>query len=243
MLELFSVNRPELSVSEMARRSGMPKSTTHRLVGDLLAAGILERGDRGVRLGLRLFELGHLAPSQRTLREIALPYAHSLNEITGLTCNVAVRDGLDIIYVEKISMRNLRVPHSRAGGRLPLHCTALGKAILAHSEHDLVESVLAEELPRISPQTIIDPVLLRRELARVRETGVAYDVEESRAGLFCVGAPILGAHGRVVGAISVTGATGVSQAQRFGPAVRASAMALSRNLGHQPRHRMATAMT
>ncbi|QGN33691.1 IclR family transcriptional regulator [Microlunatus sp. Gsoil 973] len=240
LLELFTVNRPELSVSEMARRSGMPKSTTHRLVGDLLAAGILERGDRGVRLGLRLFELGQLAPSQRTLREIALPFAHSLNEVTGLTCNVAVRDGTEIMYVEKISMRNLRVPHSRAGGRLPLHCTALGKAILAQSEHDLIESVLSGELPRLSPQTITDPELLRRELARVRETGIAFDVEESQPGLFCVGAPILGPQSRVVGAISVTGATGVSQAQRFAPAVRASAMALSRNLGYRPRHRNST---
>jgi len=132
LLEMFSVSRPELSISEMARRSGMPKSTTHRLVSDLLSAGILERGEHGIRLGLRLFELGHLVPTQRTLREIALPYAHSLNEVTGLTCNVAVRDGVDIMYVEKITMRNLRVPHSRAGGRLPLHCTALGKAILAY---------------------------------------------------------------------------------------------------------------
>lgn len=240
LLEMFSVNRPEISISEMARRSGMPKSTTHRLVGDLIAAGILERGDRGVRLGLRLFELGHLVPSQRTLREIALPYAHSLSEATGLTCNVAVRDGVDIIYVEKITMRNLRVPHSRAGGRLPLHCTALGKAILAHSEHDLIEDVLAGDLPRLSAKTIVEPEPLRRELARVRETGIAFDVEESQIGLFCVAAPVFSSHTRVVGAISVTGATGVSQAQRFGPAVRATAMALSRNLGYVPRQRLTT---
>jgi len=97
---------------------------------------------------------------------------------------------------------------------------------------------LAGDLPRVSAHTIVDPELLRRELARVRETGIAFDVEESQPGLFCVAAPVFSTHGRVAGAISVTGATGVSQAQRFGPAVRTTAMALSRNLGYTPRRRV-----
>ncbi len=235
LLELFSVSDYELSISEMARRANMPKSTTHRLVSDLIEWGALERGPRGVRLGLRLFELGHLVPTQRTLREIAVPYAHNLNEVTGLTSNLAIRDGLDIIYVEKISTRALTVPHSRAGGRLPLHCTALGKAILAYSDHAFVESVLSGELTRRSARTITDPAVMRRELANVRETNVAYDVEESEVGLFCVGAPVFAHHQMLVGAISVTGATALSQAQQFAPAVRATAMALSRTLGSRPR--------
>jgi IclR family transcriptional regulator, acetate operon repressor len=236
LLNLFSVNNTELSISELARRSGIPKSTTHRLVGDLMNWGALERGPRGVRLGIHLLELGHLVPTQR-LREVAIPFAHNLNEVTHLTANLAVRDGQDIVYVEKISSRSLRVPHSRPGGRLPMHCTALGKAILAHSDREFVESVLSGELKRLSPKTITDPAVLRKELATIRETKVAYDVEESRIGLFCVAAPVFAHRNIVVGAISVTGATALAHAQRFAPTVLTTAMALSRALAmHQPPH-------
>jgi len=233
LLNVFSVSNAELSISELARRSGIPKSTTHRLVTELVNSGALERGPRGVRLGVHLLELGHLVPAQR-LREVAVPFAHSLNEVTHLTSNLAIRDGQDIVYVEKISSRSLRVPHSRAGGRLPIHCTALGKAILAHSDREFVESVLGGDLKALSPKTIIDAAALRRELAAIRKTKVAYDIEESRIGLFCVAAPVF-AHRKVVGAISVTGATALAHAQRFAPAVQATAMALSRMLEmHRP---------
>jgi IclR family acetate operon transcriptional repressor len=234
LLDLFSVTDFEISISEMARTSGIPKSTTHRLVTDLVEWGALERGRKGYRLGVRMFELGHLVPAQRTLREVALPYAHNLNEVTGLTSNLAVRDKREIIYLEKISRRDLLVPHSRLGGRLPLHCTGLGKAILGFSDHEFVESVLGAPLTRLSPKTITDPAALRRELARVRETKVAYDVEESQPGLFCVAAPIFGMGNQLVGAISVTGATALSQAQRYASAVRMTAMAISRVLGSRP---------
>lgn len=231
LLDIFSVNNAELSISELARRSGIPKSTTHRLVTDLVNWGALERGPRGVRLGVHLLELGHLVPAQR-LREIAVPFAHNLNEVTHLTSNLAIRDGRDILYVEKIASQSLRVPHSRAGGRLPMHCTALGKAMLAFSDRDFVESVLGGSLKPLSPKTIIDPGMLRKELAAIRETKVAYDLEESRIGLFCVAAPVFG-RGSVVGAISVTGATALAQAQRFAPVVWTTAMALSRMLAAQ----------
>lgn len=234
LLNLFSVADYELSISEMARTSGIPKSTTHRLVTDLVTWGALERGPKGYRLGVRLFELGHLVPAQRTLRELAVPYAHNLNEVTGLTSNLAVRDKHEIIYLEKVSRRDLLVPHSRLGGRLPLHCTALGKAILGFSHHDFVESVLQGPLARRSPKTITDSAALRQELAAVRETKVAYDVEESQLGLFCVAAPIFGMGNQMAGAISVTGATALAQAQRYASAVRMTAMAISRVLGSRP---------
>ncbi|MFH8249129.1 IclR family transcriptional regulator [Microbacterium sp. B2969] len=231
LLELFSPDESELSISEMARRTGMPKSTTHRLVGDLLAWGALEKGRNGVRLGVRLFELGHLVPDHARLRELAIPFAHSLNEITHLTSNLAVREGSEIIYIEKINSRDLKVPHSRVGGRLPMHCTALGKAILAYSSTAFVDSVLEGPLTRLTPKTLTDPDALRRELVGVRNSRVAYDFEESQLGLFCVAAPIFARTGRVVGALSVTGATSRSQARSFSGVVLASSRALSHALG------------
>lgn len=235
LLDAFTPETPELSIRELSRLSGVARSTTHRLVGELLEWGALERTTAGVRLGMKLFELGSLASTSVTLRGAALPYAHHLHEVTQLTVNVAVRDGREIVYLDKITSRALTVPHSRQGGRNPLHATGLGKAILAYSDPADVDELLAEPLDPLTPKTIVDPAAFRAELARVRERRVAYDVEESRLGLFCVAAPVLDARGRAVGAISVTGATALDQAERFAPAVSTTALAVAGAL--RPRRR------
>ena len=230
LLDMFTPERTELSVRELARASGVPRSTTHRLVRDLLAWGALEQGQVGVRLGVKLFELGTIAPAPSTLREAATPLMHTLAEVTGLTANLAIREGSDIVYLDKISRRSLRVPHSRLGGRGQLHATALGKAILAFSSEDVVAAALAAPLPSLTVHTIIEPALVRRALRVIRRETVAYDIEESLLGLFCVAAPILDVRRRPLGAISVTGATGLAQAQRFAPVVMATARSISRTL-------------
>ncbi|WP_411374955.1 IclR family transcriptional regulator [Arthrobacter sp. MPF02] len=243
LLDLFTSADQVLSISEMARRSGVPKSTTHRLVGDLIAWGALQRSSTGVSLGVHLFELGSLVPSSSTLRDLALPFAHNLNEVTKLTSNIAIREGNEVLYIEKITTRTLKVPHSRVGGRARMHATALGKAILAFSDHDFVDSVLIGTLQPQTEKTITEPAELRKELARVRAERVAYDVEESRLGLFCVSAPVFnGPGGPVAGAISVTGATELAIAKRYSPAVLATAMALTSALGtvKRPRQRSAS---
>lgn len=230
LLDAFTPGTPELSIRELARRSGVARSTAHRLVGELIDWGALERTSTGVRLGMKLFELGSLTPTSVTLRDAAVPYAHHLREVTQLTVNVAIRSGNDIVYLEKITSRSLRVPHSRQGGRGALHATGLGKAILAFSDADVVDEVTARPLAPLTAKSITDPAALRAELARVHERRVAYDVEESRLGLFCVAAPILDGRGRALGAISVTGATALDQAERFAPAVSTTALAVARAL-------------
>lgn len=112
-----------------------------------------------------------------------------------------------------------------------MHCTGLGKAILANSSQAFVDSILEAPLNAVTPHTITDPDVLRRELADIRHSRVAYDLEESQSGLFCVAAPIFARSGRVVGALSVTGATTQSQARSFAGVVLASAHALSHALG------------
>jgi len=233
LLDLYSSVDQVLTISEMARRSGIPKSTAHRLVLDLIAWGALERRANGLALGIRLFELGSLVPSSNKLRELALPFAHNLNEVTKLTSNLAIREGDEVLYIEKITTRTLKVPHSRVGGRARMHATALGKAILAFSDPEFVDSVLQGPLLQQTKKTITDATELRRELELVRRERVAFDVEESRLGLFCVGAPVFaGRGGPVTGAISVTGATELATAKRYAPAVLATAMALTSALGN-----------
>lgn len=227
LLDAFGEGDTELSIRELSRRSGVARSTAHRLAADLVEWGALERSPRGLRLGVKLFELGAMAPASVSLRDLALPFAHHLHEVTRLTVNLAVRQGDEIVYLEKITTRSLRVPHSRLGGRGALHATGLGKAILAHTDVGDVDRLLAAPLVALTPKTIVDAEVLRRELERVRRDRVAYDVEESQLGLFCVAAPILDTAGRPVAAVSVTGATALDEAERFASAVQTTALAIA----------------
>ncbi|MEZ2391781.1 IclR family transcriptional regulator [bacterium RCC_150] len=141
-----------------------------------------------------------------------------------------------------IPRRTLKVPHSRVGGRARMHATALGKAILAFSDRDFLDSVLSGPLLHQTEKTITDPAALRKEVSQVRQERVAYDVEESRLGLFCVSAPVFnGQGGPVAGAISVAGATELAIAKRYAPAMLATAMALSSAIGSAKRPRQRSA--
>jgi IclR family acetate operon transcriptional repressor len=234
LLDTFTPERPEMSLRDLARRSGVPRSTTHRLVTDLVEWGAIERSASGLRLGVKLFELATRAPTQTTLRDASSPFLHSLSEINGLAANLAIRQGPDIVYLEKISTATLKVPHTRLGGRQHVHATALGKAILAFSPKPDWDDACAQPLASVTTKTITDASRLRAELARVRHQALAYDVEESRLGLFCVAAPILDRHGKAVAAVSVTGATALLRAQRFAPVVLGAARSISRQLSSLP---------
>lgn len=229
LLECFTFDDDELSLDELASRSGLPRTTTYRISLDLVESGVLEKGRKGYRLGRKLFEFGQRVPMHRQLREVALPFLQDLHQATGMTVNLAVRDGLEIVYVEKLIQRGTAVPHTRSGGRLPAHCTGLGKAILAFSPAVVSEQMLTGYLEALTEHTRTKPADLRRELAEVRRSRVAFDNQESRLGLFCVAAPILLSHG-VAGAISVTGATGADQARSLSTAVLTVAHAISRSL-------------
>ncbi len=229
LLDAFTAEARELTIRELALRSGIARSTTHRLAQELVAWGALERTPRGLRLGTKLFELGTMTPGHTLLRDAAVPSLHTLHEVTGLTANLAVREGDHILYLEKISSTRVRVPHTRLGGRGTLHATGLGKAILAFTP-EFDPASLEDVLLPLTPATLTSADDLTRELRRVRAERIAYDVEESQSGLFCVAAPIVDERGRARAAISVTGATALAQAQRFAPTVLAAAVHIARGM-------------
>ncbi len=231
LLTAFDSDRPELPVAELARRAGLPKSTAHRLVGEWCGLGILERTGGGVRLGLRLFELGQLVPRQRGLREAAQPYLHDLQVATGCTVHLVVLEGVEVVYVEIMRSRGAPLLPARVGGRLPAHVTGVGKAILAYSPAAVVQERIDAGLVARTPRTITTPGRLTQELHAVRQQGVAFDREESGIGIACVAAPIFGAEETVCGALSVTGRTIDLDLPRMAPAVRTAALSLSRALG------------
>ncbi|MCW2839991.1 MAG: IclR family transcriptional regulator [Aeromicrobium sp.] len=233
VLDTFRAEDTELSLTQIAARGGMPLSTAHRLAGDLVAWGGLVRTPTGLRLGMRLFELGRFVPVQRELAEVARPFLNDLFQITRKTVNLAVLDGNEIVYVEKLEAPDIPTV-SRSGKRYPLHCTALGKAILAFSPPELVDQTIDAGLSRVTSKSITNGQVFRRELAAVRKTRLGFDREELTLGLFCIGTPVFDGAGALVGAISVSSLESVAGARNLGPTLLTIARALSRDLGDAP---------
>jgi DNA-binding IclR family transcriptional regulator len=215
-----------LTLAQIVRRTGLPRSSAHRMLERLVQLRWLRRNGRDYELGMRLVELGSLAVHQDRLHRAAVPLLHDLHRATGLVVHLAVLDGSDVVYLEKIGDRMTAAIPSRVGGRQPAHCTAVGKAILAYSEGaDAVE--LGGRKTRYS---ISSRSQLTAELAKVRAHGVAFDREESLPGFGCVAAPI-GEAGEAVAAVSICGPMSrMMFDQRMAAPVRMTAMGIWRNV-------------
>jgi DNA-binding IclR family transcriptional regulator len=219
-----------LTLAQIVRRTGLPRSSAHRMLERLVQLRWLRRNGRDYELGMRLVELGSLAVHQDRLHRAAAPLLHDLHRATGLVVHLAVLDGADVVYLEKIGDRMIAAIPSRIGGRQPAHCTAVGKAMLAYCETaDAVD--LASRKTRYS---IISRPQLTAELAKVRAHGVAFDREESLPGFGCVAAPI-GDPGEAIAAVSVCGPMSRTMFdQRLAAPVRMTAMGIWRNVEDGP---------
>lgn len=237
LLDAFTAERPEMTLTEISRRAGLPLSTTHRLVAELANWGALERTDDGrYRIGLRLWEVGALAPRGLGLRESAMPFLEDLYAVTKQNVQLAVLDGTEVVYVERLAGRGAVNVITRVGGRLPLHATGVGLVLLAHSSPELQEQVLAAPLQRFTAKTISQPDELRRVLAEVRRTGVAVSDRQIELVALSVAAPVRGPRGDVVAALSIV-VPSEHDSRAYVPVVRAAARGISRVLGAPERHR------
>lgn len=230
ILGAFDQDDRGLGISELALRAGLPKSTVSRLVATLVRQSYLERDGKRIHLGLRLFELGQLAEQPRELRVAALPVMADLRNKTGENVHLAIRDRHEMVSIAVLRGRSAAPPIVRIGGRLPIHATALGKAVLAHSPASDIEEVLASGLEACTSHTIGDPAVLRRQLDDIRRDGLAEDVGEFTAGVSCAASAVFAPSGRLVGAVAVSGSTDGFDADRFAPAIRAAALTLTRRL-------------
>lgn len=237
ILRAFRVDDQAVPLAELVRRTGLHKATVHRLAGELVANRLLDRVDGGYRLSGGLFELGMRAAVERSLLEVAMPFLQDLYERTHETVHLGVREGHEVVYIAKIGgHRQARAP-SRAGGRMPLHCTAIGKALLAHSDAALRREVLSAPLERRTPHTIVAPGLLRRQLTQVAGSGVAFEHEESALGINCVAAPVFGPGDELLAAISITGPTSRFRPEAHVAPIRTATAALTATLTRARRQR------
>src|SRR3954469_20515799 len=230
ILDAFSMGEGELSLNALARRTGLPLSTAYRLAQELVEWGGLERAEGGgYRIGLRLLEVGARAPRSAGLNEIVVPFMQDLFVATRQNVHLAVLQGYEALYVERVTGLHSITVKSRRWGRMPLHATGVGKVLLAYAPAGLVDEVIARGLTRYTPYTIVAPGHLRRNLAEIRRSGVGIAHEEMTLGRVSVATAVFDATGRAVAALSIVVPTTVDP-QRLAPAVRTAALSASRRL-------------
>jgi DNA-binding IclR family transcriptional regulator len=192
VLGAFDSRHRALRLSEVAERAELPLTTAHRLVAELVTWGALRRLPSGEYVvGRRLWDLGMLAPVQTGLRETASPFLHDLYGATLETVHLAVRDGLETLYVDRLAGHRSVPIVSTIGSRLPLHATGVGKILLAHAPSEVREAVLTAPLRRFTPYTVTSAARLAEQLDRARADGYATTAEEMSPGACSVAVPVL----------------------------------------------------
>lgn len=233
VLGAFDERHRELRLTDIARRADLPPATAHRLVAELVAWGALQRGADGYLVGHRLWELGLLAPVQTGLREAASPFLHDVYGATLATVHLAVRDGNQVLYLDRLAGRMSVPVVSTVGSRLPMHATGVGKVLLAHAPEEVQLEVLSD-LRRVTPHTITQPGRLRRELARVRHDGYATTHEEMTLGACSVAVPVRGDGDEVVGAVGIVVPSLRRDRGRLVSALQVAAQGIQRTLARPP---------
>ena len=204
ILDALSTFDGTMGLSELARRCGVAKSSVHRLCGELVDWGAVERSGDGYRLGPKLFELGARVPSQRRVRDLALPHLEELLMSTGHTIHLAVDRGESSLYLERLELQSKVSKPTRVGERVVLHASATGKAVLAFGDPGRTLEMLARQLAAVTPKTIVDSSKLAADLAQTRQRGYSIEREEFVLGFNSVAAPMFELGGALVGAVSVT---------------------------------------
>ncbi|WP_367128680.1 IclR family transcriptional regulator [Saccharothrix sp. HUAS TT1] len=231
LLGAFDEDHPRLRLSDLARRADLPLPTVHRLAAELVSWGALERDAAGsYSIGLRLWEAATLAPVAGRLRAIALPFMQDLYETTRENVHLAVHDGFDALYVEKLSGHRSVPVVSRTGARLPMHSTGVGKALLAHADAAFVRSYVARPLARATRYTITERARLLRELRVTAERGYALTHEEMTLGSCSVAVPIPAEGYEPAGALGVVVHSVRTDLHRLVPDLKAAADAVARRL-------------
>ena len=207
LIRAFSEDQYEIGISDLAKRLGLAKSTVHRLASTLLDQGMLEQnaGDGKYRLGLALFELGTLVRRKMDFTMEARPFLRTLMEKTGETVHLAILDHDSVLYIITHESKQALRMGSKVGTRVPVHSTAVGKALLAFQPEEEIARIIARGLPAGTPNTLVDGRSLLRELELVRTRSYAMDDEESEVGLRSIAAPIRNDSGSVIAAISIAG--------------------------------------
>lgn len=243
ILEAFPTPATRLTLEQVARITQLPRSTAHRILDQLVKLSWLAHSSVGYALGARSLGLGGASGNHFDLREAAAPSLYELQMRTGLVAHLAVLDGAEVRYLDKVGGRFASVVPSRVGGRAPAHATALGKAMLAWLPAEDVDAIVIPTLRRQTSRTICDIEMLHFELSRIRSRhGLAFERGELFSTISCVAAAVRGPEGPVA-AISLVGEA-ETPLERVAPLVVDAARKVTRelypSLRFAPNHREAS---
>lgn len=216
ILEVLSRSEGDLGVSEVGASVGLANGTVHRLLSTLTRRGYARQNPltRKYGLGLKAFALASSA--RESLGPLARPFLEELMEVSRESANLAGLDKNYVVYIEQVPASRMVRMFTEPGNHAPLHSTGTGKVLLAYQPHEVLDSVVQQTgLPRFTAHTITEPERLEAELERVREQGYAMDSEEMEDGVRCLAAPVFGADGAVLAAISVSGPAGRLDGERI----------------------------
>jgi DNA-binding IclR family transcriptional regulator len=233
LLDALAEHEESSSLKALAEKTALHPSTAHRILNDMVACRLVERGDGGTyRLGLRLLELGNLVKARLSVREAAQGPMRALHKLTGETINLSVRQGDEIVYVDRAYSERSGMQVVRAiGGRAPLHLTSVGKLFLSHDDPSQVRAYVTRTgLSGHTKNSITDLKTLETELARVRDLGRAKDNEELELGVSCVAAAIVDDAGKLVAGLSLSAPTDRIQPDWL-KALQETALQISKGIG------------
>jgi DNA-binding IclR family transcriptional regulator len=228
LLRAFSSRDRVMTLSELARASGLPKSTVHRLLARLIELDAIESHGAGYKIGLGVFQLGSVTPAY-ALRDTAMPYLASLHRWTGHTVCLAVLRERTVVLLERLAAPQDTGKPGGVGSRLPAHCTAIGKALLAYEQPDDLASLLRDPLTALRPRSVTDTAELISQLSAIRRGELARSTDESVPGIASIAAPIL-VKGCAVGAICVCYPLSAALDPRIGGVLRETTARLARDL-------------
>jgi DNA-binding IclR family transcriptional regulator len=239
ILKTFSSSEPQLTLAEIARRRGLPKSTAHNLLNTLLAAGFVEKlDDDYYALGTAIVALTQAVRVNVELRDRAAPLLRRLADDSRESVYLTVLDKDHSLYIYAVESSKRLLARTAVGDRVPLHCTSVGKAILSTFSKKEVEDVVARVgLPAFTEATITDLDALHAELADTRARGYAIDTEEHETGVYCIGAPIFNERSRGIGACSISGTDPAiiqDRLEELSPLVVNAVQEISRRMGYVP---------
>lgn len=242
VLRAFRLDRPEMSLAELARAVELPKPTVNKVVQTLLAEGFLERvSDRArYRPNLRMFELGHFILNHLDMVHEATPYIRHLSQLTGETAHLTAYENGEVIWLLRIDGPSSSELYSRIGRRAPATAAAAGRAILAFLAADELDHVISQGWRKLTVKTTADRDQLLRDLALVRQNGYSFQTEEVDIGIASVGAPVFDYQQRPVASVSVAGPSvrfTTDAVRRIGLLAQQTALAISRRMGYQAVHR------
>lgn len=239
ILEVFLKQRGKIGIVELADVTKLNVSTAHRIVSILVKRGYLSQSEKKGKYSLspKLLEFGFMIKRELKIGDVASPFLDELNRMVNESVNLVILENKEAVYVKHIAPSHMLQMFTKAGARVPLHSTGVGKVFLAYmGEKELQKFLNSKGLPFRTRNTITDFSRLKDELAIIRREGTAIDDEENELGVKCVAAPVKDATGNVIAAISISGPSARldnNRVQELGLLVKSCALKISRRIGYR----------